>query len=91
MIAMITKPFKTSLAGTHMEVIWPWKEGSPKLPDSYQLARARLISLSLIKYELKKEIIEKVNDRTEYGYKKKHYIPHHALISTPECRNTTAE
>ena len=83
------------------EVTWPWKEANPRLPDNYQLALGRLISLlkriqgkpelfqkydSIIKDQLKKEIIEEVNDRTEEGCKK-HYIPHHAVI-TPDRKTT---
>ena len=62
------------------EVTWPWKEANPRLPDNYQLVFGRLHSLlkriqgkpellqkydSIIKDQLKKEIIEKVKDRTE--------------------------
>jgi len=83
------------------EVTWPWKEANPRLPDNYQLALGRLNSLlkriqgkpellqkydSIIKDQLKKEIIEEVNDRTEEGCKK-HYIPHHAVI-TPDRKTT---
>ena len=83
------------------EVTWPWKEENPRLPDNYQLALGRLNSLlkriqgrpellqkydSIIKDQLKKEIIEEVNDGTEEGCKK-HYIPHHAVI-TPDRKTT---
>ena len=83
------------------EVTWPWKEENPRLPDNYQLALGRLISLlkriqgrpellqkydSIIKDQLKKEIIEEVNVGTEEGCKK-HYIPHHAVI-TPDRKTT---
>ena len=83
------------------EVTWPWKEENPRLPDNYQLALGRLNSLlkriqgrpellqkydSIIKDQLKKEIIQEVNDGTEEGCKK-HYIPHHAVI-TPDRKTT---
>ena len=83
------------------EVTWPWKEENPQLPDNYQLALGRLNSLlrriqgnpellekydNIIKDELEKEIIEKVNDETEEGCKK-HYIPHHA-VNTPDRKTT---
>ena len=81
------------------EVTWPRKEANPRLPDSQQLALGRLSSLlkriqgkqellqkhdSIIKDQLKKEIIEKVNDRAKQGCKR-HYIPHHAVI-TPDSK-----
>ena len=83
------------------EVTWPRKEESPQLPDNYQLALGRLNSLlrriqgnpellekydKIIKDQLEKEIIEKVNDETEEGCKR-HYIPHHAVI-TPDRKTT---
>ena len=83
------------------EVTWPWKEANPRLRDNYQLALGRLNSLlkriqgkpellqkydSIIKDQLKKEVIEEVNDRTEEGCKN-HYIPHHAVI-TPDRKTT---
>ena len=75
------------------EVTWPWKKAYPRLPDNYQLALGRLNSLlkriqgkpellqkyeGIIKDQLKKEIIEEVNDRTEEGCKK-------TLHSSPCC------
>ena len=83
------------------EVTWPWKEENPQLPDNYQLAVGRLNSLlkriqgnpeliqrydRIIKDQLKKEIIEEVNDVTEEGCKKR-YVPHHAVI-TPDRKTT---
>ncbi|XP_068697571.1 uncharacterized protein [Montipora foliosa] len=83
------------------EVTWPWKEENPRLPDNYQLGLGRLNSLlkriqgrpellqkydSNIKDQLRKEIIEEVNDGTEEGCKK-HYILHHAVI-TPDRKTT---
>ena len=77
------------------EVAWPWKEENPQLPDNYQLVVGRLKSLlkriqgnsellhkydSIIQDQLKKEIVEKVDDETEEG-SIKHYIPHHAVIT----------
>ena len=62
------------------EVTWPWKEANPRLPDNYQLVFGRLHSLlkwiqgkpellqkydSIIEDQIRKEIIEKVKDRTE--------------------------
>ena len=44
---------------------------------------------SIIKDQLKKEIIEEVNDRTEEGCKK-HYVPHHAVI-TPDRKQLKLE
>ena len=65
------------------EVTWLWKEdnlkriqGSPELIQRYDS----------IKDQLKKEIIEEVNDRTEEGCEK-HYVPHHAVI-TPDRKTT---
>ena len=52
-------------------------QGKPELLQKYD---------SIIKDQLKKEIIEEVNDRTEEGCKK-HYIPHHAVI-TPDRKTT---
>ena len=64
------------------EVTWPWREENPQLPDNYQLALGRLNSLlkriqgnsellhrydSIIQDQLKKEIVEKVDDETEEG------------------------
>ena len=48
-------------------------QGNPELLERYA---------SIIKEYLKKEIIEEVNDKTEEGCKK-HYVPHHAVI-TPD-------
>ena len=74
---------------------------NPQLPDNYPLALGRRNSIlkriqgnpellqrydSIIKDQLKNEIIEKVNDRTEEGCKK-HYVPHHAVI-TPDRKTT---
>ena len=85
------------------EVTWQWKEANPRLPDNYQLALGRLNFLlkriqgklellqkhdSIIKDQLKKEIIKEVNDRTEEG-SKRHYIPQHAVI-TPDRKTTNA-
>ena len=85
------------------EVTWPWKDENPQLPDNYQVALGGLNSLlkriqgnqellqnydSIIKDKLKNEIIEEVDDRTEEGCKK-HYIPHHAVI-TPNQKTTKA-
>ena len=52
-------------------------QGRPELLQKYD---------SIIKDQLKKEIIEEVNDGTEEGCKK-HYIPHHAVI-TPDRKTT---
>ena len=83
------------------EVTWPWKEENSQLPDNYQLALGRLNSLlkriqgnpellqmydSIIKDQLKNQIIEEVEDRTEEE-RKKHYTPHHAVI-TPNRKAT---
>ena len=77
------------------------KTNSAILPDNYQLALARLNSLlrriqgnpeliqrynSIIKDQLKKEIIEEGNDKTEEGCKN-YYVPHHAVI-TPDRKTT---
>ena len=85
------------------EVTWQWKKANLRLPDNYQLALGRLNSLlkriqgklellqkydSIIKDQLKKEIIKEVNDRTEEG-SKRHYIPQHAVI-TPDRKTTNA-
>ena len=71
------------------EVTWPWKEANLRLPENYQLALGRLNSLperiqgkpevlqrydSIIKDQLKKEIIEEVNDRTEEGCKNSTFL-----------------
>ena len=83
------------------DVTWPWKEENPQLPDNYQLALGRLNSLlkriqgnlellqkydSIIKDQLKNQIIGEVDDRTEER-RKKHYTPHHAVI-TPNRKAT---
>ena len=83
------------------EVTWQWKKANLRLPDNYQLALGRLNSLlkriqgklellqkydSIIKDQLKKEIIEEVNDRTEEGCKK-HYIPQYPVIA-PDRKTT---
>ena len=67
------------------EVTWPGKEANPRLPGNYQLALDRLNFLlkriqrkpelgqkydSIIKDQLKTEIIEEVNNRTEEVCKK---------------------
>ncbi|XP_060588499.1 uncharacterized protein LOC132743919 [Ruditapes philippinarum] len=82
------------------QVTWPWKELSPNLPANRELAYGRLKSClkkmrnkpeilekydSIIQDQLKKGVIEKVNDSLSDGLV--HYIPHHAVI-TPQ-KNTT--
>ena len=85
------------------EVTWPWKKENPQLPDNYQLTLGRLNSLlkriqgnpellqkydNIIQDQVKNEIIEQVDDKTEEGLIK-HYIPHHAVI-TPDRKTTKA-
>ena len=78
------------------EVPWPWREENPELPDNYQVALERLNSLlkriqgnsellhkydNIIQDQLKRKIVEKVDDETKKGFIK-HDIPHHAVITT---------
>ena len=82
-------------------IAWPWKDETVKLPENYELSIGRLKSLygklskdpdllrkydDIIKDQLQKNIIEKVDVDTKEG-ERKHYIPHHAVLK-PE-RNTT--
>ena len=82
------------------EVTWPWKEENPNLADSYDLLIGRLKSLlkifesnpellerydNVIKEQLSKEIIEKVDEKDLPT--RRHYIPHHAVI-TPNKSTT---
>ena len=83
------------------QVIWPWKEADPNLPENFELALGRLKSLirrlqnepenlkrydAAIQEQLKRGIIEKVDHRATEG-KLKHHIPHHAVI-TPQKTKT---
>ena len=80
----------------------PWKEENPDLPDNYKLCYGRLNSTikrlrdnpevlkmydDILQDQLKKNVIEKVDDQTIEG-DLKHYIPHHGVI-TPH--NTTTK
>ena len=84
------------------EVPWPWREENLQLPNNYQVALGRFLNSllkriqensellhkydSFIQDQLKKGIVEQVDDETKKG-SIKHYIPHHAVI-TPD-RTTT--
>jgi hypothetical protein len=76
------------------QVTWPWREENPPLPVNRELAYGRLKSCvkrmrdkhdlmtkydKVIKDQLQKGIIEKVDDTMMEG--KKHYIPHHAVLT----------
>ena len=76
------------------EIVWPWKEIAPELPENYQLSFGQLKSLQnrllktpdlLMKYDatiqeqLKLGIVEKVSDDVVQG-KLRHYIPHHCVV-----------
>ena len=87
--------------GRRYEVTWPWKEEHPNLPDNYQLAKGRLKTNvrrlqqnpeelrkydTIIRGQMEKGIVEKLNNETETGLIQ-HYIPHHAVI-TPDKTTT---
>jgi hypothetical protein len=74
-------------------VTWPWRDGSPNLPDNRPLAAGRLKSLitrlhdkpdvlkiydSVIQGQLAKRLIEKVDRFQKDGVL--HYLPHHPVI-----------
>ncbi|CAF1104794.1 unnamed protein product [Didymodactylos carnosus] len=82
-------------------VKWPWKDPDVILPTNYQLSLGRLKSQlrrykdqpqffaqyhAVINTQLEKGIIEKVDDQFNTETKK-HYIPHHAVI-TPDKSTT---
>ena len=74
---------------------WPWKEETPELPVNRGLALGRLRSTmnrlsekpelmnqydSIIKEQLSKGVIEKVNSETTNSSGVLHYLPHHAVL-----------
>ncbi|XP_060556256.1 uncharacterized protein LOC132716928 [Ruditapes philippinarum] len=82
-------------------VTWPWKEENPDLPENKGLAIGRLKSClkrlenkpdllekynNVIKDQLSKGVIEKVQDSGKGKEYMHHYIPHHAVI-TPEVKS----
>ena len=81
-------------------VTWPWKKSGFDLPENYELAAGRLKSLfhklrkmpelldkyeDIIQDQMKKGVVEKVDENSGDG--KKHYIPHHPVI-TPKKTTT---
>ena len=84
-----------SLKNNHYEVQLPWKSSHPLLPDNYRLSQKRLHGLlkrlrqdpeilreydSVIKEQIKKGIVELVEEPTQGEVGKVHYIPHRAII-----------
>ena len=83
---------------------WPWREENEShLPENFELSLGRLKSLikrleknpdllekynNIIQEQIAKGIIERVESSKEDNENRKHYIPHHAVI-TPE--KTTAK
>ena len=78
------------------QVTWPWKEEDPNLPENFELSIERSKSLierqqnepenlkrydTVIQEQLEHKIIEKVGHSNAEG-KLKHYIPHHAVITS---------
>ena len=84
-------------------VSWPWREENQShLPENFELLLGRLKSLikryeknpdlpekynNLIQEQIVKGIIERVESSKEDNENRKHYIPHHAVI-TPEKTTT---
>ena len=84
-------------------VSWPWREENEShLPENFELSLGRLKSLikrleknpdllekynNIIQEQIAKGIIERVESSEEDNENRKHYIPHHAVI-TPEKTTT---
>ena len=82
---------------------WPWREENEShLPENFELSLGRLKSLikrleknpdllekynNVIQEQIAKGIIERVESSEEDNENRKHYIPHHAVI-TPEKTTT---
>jgi hypothetical protein len=77
------------------EVQLPWKHSHPVLPDNYKASLQRFHSLynrlkqtpkileeydNVIKDQLQKGIVERVNESEACEIGKVHYLPHHAVI-----------
>ena len=77
------------------EVRLPWKHSHPLLPDNYKASLQRFHSLynrlkqtpkileeydNVIKDQLQKGIVERVDETEPGGVGKVHYLPHHAVI-----------
>ena len=82
------------LVNGRYQVWWPWREENPNLFNNYKLSYGRLASTvtqikknpetmkqynNIIEDQVKKGIIEKIDDNTVEG-EIKHYIPHHGVI-----------
>ena len=89
------------LVNDRYQVRWPWREDNPTLPDNYKLSYGRLVSTmkrlkedhetlkkynDIIEDQIKKGIIEKIDNNTVQG-EIKHYIPHHGVLK-PSNRTT---
>ena len=84
-------------------VSWPWREENEcHFPENFELSLERLKSLikcleknpdlqekynNIIQEQIAKGIIERVESSEEDNENRKHYIPHHAVI-TPEKTTT---
>ena len=84
-------------------VSWPWREENEShLPENFELSLGRLKSLikrleknpdllekyiNIIQEQIAKGIIERVESSEEDNENRKHYIPHHAVI-TPKKTTT---
>jgi hypothetical protein len=84
-----------SFDGERYRVSLPWRENTPPLPDNFELCRRRLDSLlrqlkqnppllaeydSVIKDQLKRGIIEVVDDPSVDVRDRVHYLPHHGVV-----------
>ena len=79
-------------------VSWPWREENESyLPENFELSLGRLKSLikrlekypdllekynNIIQEQIAKGIIERVESSKEDNENRKHYIPHHAVITS---------
>ena len=78
------------LINARYQTRWPWRDEKLELPDNFRLSYGRLKSVmydGIIKDQLKKDVIKKVDENSTEG-DLKHYVPHHGVI-TPN--NTTTK
>ena len=98
----VLQAFKESvkLEDGRYQVLWPWKEDEPNLPDNYDLCNGRLKSLykhlsekpqllnrydETIKEQLEKNVSEKA---LKVSQGRVHYIPHHLTMSLCSLKRT---
>ena len=77
-------------------ITWPWKSEDVELPDNFSIAFGRMKSLSrrlqadkmllqqycdVIQSQLKAGVIELVDVQKTNGDNRKHYLPHHPVVT----------